>query len=90
MTEVISEPVRPVTDNYGAFLQALREQDLKVLGDDQIRERIGITRDPNSTDEAKSAARNDVIESSLRLIPFVIKKTSKYRSSTGGINRSRV
>ena len=74
MTEVISEPTKQSTDTYSAFLQDLRKQDLTILDDNQIRERIKITRDPNSTENAKSKAKNDIIESSLRLIPYLIKE----------------
>lgn len=62
------------SDLYSSFLQDLYDKEPRILPDDQIRQRIAVVRDSSSTEEQKLAARNDIVESSLRTIPFVIKR----------------
>lgn len=77
MAEVLSEHSAVNLDPYGAFLKDLNEKNITILDDVQTRQKIAVTRDPNATDEARSAARNDIIESAIRLIPFVLKEMPK-------------
>ncbi len=59
---------------YGEFIRDLKSKDLKILPDEQVRDRIITIRSVTSTEEEKNAARNQIIESSLRMIPFAIDK----------------
>ncbi len=73
-------PEAPNTPNpYGEFMRDLESRKLEVLPDGQIRDLIGITRSTTASDEQKAAARNQIIDSSLRMIPYVIKGLPKMR-----------
>jgi len=59
---------------YGEFIRDLENKGLEVLPDEQVRDRIRTIRSATSTEEEKNAARNQIVESSLRMIPYAIKK----------------
>lgn len=60
---------------YGEFMRDIVGKDLQILPDEQVRDRIVTIRSATSTDEERAAARNQVIESSLRMIPYAIRKS---------------
>ena len=71
-SEILPEIQVDTKDTYGAFIDDMRSKDLKILSKDEMRDQFNALRNSDSPD-TQSEARNTIIDSSLRLIPFVLK-----------------
>ena len=67
----------PTHDAYGSFLHEMEASQLEMLPNEDIIERVKLIRDESTPEELKAHLRNDIIESNLRLIPFILKRAPK-------------
>lgn len=59
-------------NTYSSFLENMRGMDLQILPDNVVREKIGIAQNTSLPEEERLRAKNEIIQSNLRTIPFVI------------------
>lgn len=72
MRDTTPEHVAPHT-TYGAFIKDLKEKDIKILPEPELRDKIAQARDAGLPEENRLNARNEVFDSVLRVLPFVIR-----------------
>lgn len=58
---------------YGAFISDLEAQHLEVLPGVDVQAKIRLMRDPSISDTERDQLRTEVINSNLRIIPFILK-----------------
>ncbi len=60
-------------NTYGAFVSDLKAQHLEILPGEDVQEKIRLIRDPSISDAQRDQLRTEVINSNLRIIPFILK-----------------
>lgn len=59
---------------YGAFVSDLKAQHLEILPGEDVQAKIRLMRDPSISDTERDQLRTEVINSNLRIIPFMLKE----------------
>lgn len=74
MAENIDIADQAIPDNFEAFFEDLRGEDTRILPDIVIRDLIRTVKDSETPDEERIEARGRMYNSTLRLIPYAIRR----------------